>query len=83
MSWEIVWSEAALDDMARLDKKLRQRVNKAIERFAETGYGDVKKLQGLPGYRLRVGDWRVRFARDDEAGRLTIERVLPRSSAYR
>jgi len=83
MSWEIAWSEAAINDMMHLDRKLRQRVNKAIERLAETGYGDVKMLQGLSGYRLRVGNWRVRFARNNEARRVTIERVLPRSSAYR
>jgi hypothetical protein len=32
-----------------------------LNRFAETGAGDVKKLTGRPGARLRVGDYRVVF----------------------
>lgn len=34
---------------------------------------NVKKLVGRPGYRLRVGDWRVLFTLDD--GKLIV-RVL-------
>ena len=38
----------------------QQRVVPALERFAATGYGDMKRLQGRVGeFRLRVGKWRV------------------------
>ena len=41
----------------KLDVKPRQRILEALERFAATGIGDVKRLQGLdpPEWRLRVG----------------------------
>jgi mRNA interferase RelE/StbE len=29
--------------------------------FARTGQGDVKRLKGRAGARLRVGDWRIIF----------------------
>jgi mRNA interferase RelE/StbE len=45
-----------------LESTIRARVLKAVARYAETGTGDVKHLQGQPGYRLRVSDYRVRFA---------------------
>jgi len=34
-------------------------------RYVETGYGDITRLEAYdpPEYRLRVGDWRVRFYR--------------------
>lgn len=32
---------------------------------------------------LRVGDWRVRFAHDDERRYLDVLRVSPRGKAYR
>jgi mRNA interferase RelE/StbE len=38
---------------------------------------------GLEEWRLRVGDWRVRFDRDDEARVIVVLRVLPRGRAYR
>jgi mRNA-degrading endonuclease RelE of RelBE toxin-antitoxin system len=57
----------------------------AVEHFARTGEGDVVRLVDVapPEYRLRVGDWRVRFARDDEHRLLHVLRVLPRGKAYR
>jgi mRNA interferase RelE/StbE len=74
---------SALADMAILDKSIAARIKKAIERFAQTGSGNVKKLQGIdpPEYRLRVGDWRVRFDQPQE--RMRILRVRNRREAYR
>lgn len=55
---EVEWTETALEDMAALDKGIARRVKQAVERFADTGAGNVKRLQGIdpPEYRLRVGD---------------------------
>jgi mRNA-degrading endonuclease RelE of RelBE toxin-antitoxin system len=80
---EIEWSEASLEDMTALDKGIRRRIKTAVERFAETGAGNVKKLKGIdpPEYRLRVGDYRARFEREEEIMR--ILRVRNRREAYR
>lgn len=46
---------------SKYDKKLQQRLSKAIDKLPN---GNVKKLQGKrtpPLYRLRVGDYRVIF----------------------
>ena len=37
----------------------------------------------LTGYRLRVGDWRVSFERDTDAGTITLRRIRHRREAYR
>lgn len=60
---ETEWTDTALDDMAALDKHIARRVKQAVERFADTGAGNVTRLQSIdpPEYRLRVGDHRVRF----------------------
>ncbi len=80
---EVEWTETALDDMAGLDKGIARRVKQSVERFAETGAGNVKRLQGIdpPEFRLRVGDYRVRFQQDDDTMR--ILRVRNRREAYR
>jgi mRNA-degrading endonuclease RelE of RelBE toxin-antitoxin system len=80
---EIEWTETALEDMAALDKGIARRIKQAVERFADTGAGSVKKLQGIdpPEYRLRVGDYRVRFHLEDETVR--VLRVRNRREAYR
>jgi mRNA-degrading endonuclease RelE of RelBE toxin-antitoxin system len=80
---EIEWTEAALEDMAALDKGNARRAKQAVERFAETGAGNVKRLHGIdpPEYRLRVGDYRVRFHLHDET--VQVLRVRNRKQAYR
>jgi mRNA interferase RelE/StbE len=69
--------------MAALDKGLARRVKQAVERFADSGAGDVKKLQGIQPaeYRLRVGDYRVRF--NLEGDTIRVLRVRNRREAYR
>jgi mRNA interferase RelE/StbE len=78
---EIEWTEKALEDMAALDKGVARWVKQAVERFADTGAGNVKRLQGIepPEYRLRVGDYRVRFHLDA----VLVVRVRNRREAYR
>lgn len=44
---------------------------------------DIKPLQGQPYYRLRIGDWRVIFDRDDEVKIISIEKIKPRGGAYK
>ena len=44
---------------------------------------DVKRLQGEPYYRFRIGDWRVIFDRRDAVKIIAIERIKPRGGAYK
>jgi mRNA interferase RelE/StbE len=43
---------------------------------------NVKALAGRPGFRLRVGDWRVIYQLDHGLRVLAVERVGPRGSVY-
>lgn len=80
---KIVWSEPARADVRRLDRETAMRVLTALHRFAKTGSGDVKRLKGQgEEFRLRVGDWRVRFTQEPE-DTLRIHSVRHRSVAYR
>ena len=80
---EIEWAGAALEDLAALDKGVARRVKQTVERFAVSGAGNVKRLQGIdpPEYRLRVGDYRVRFHLEGET--IQVLRVRNRREAYR
>ena len=47
----------------------QKRIVKKLQAVAAHPYGahqNVTKLQGRDGYRLRVGDWRVIYALEDE-----------------
>ena len=91
--WRYEVTGQAERDLRQLDEAVRQRVQRALDRFvAKPGpgpmrdpeRGDVRRLRGAPEeYRLRVGDWRVRFTRDSATQAMTVLRVLPRGRAYR
>ena len=85
MTWSVLWTRPALHDLRRLDRQVQERVRAAVRRLAETERGDVTRLtgEGPPQWRLRVGDWRVRFRFDYETNILWVQRVLPRGRAYR
>lgn len=83
MTRRIDWSKAAVKDVRRLNRATANRIVKAVERFAETGQGDIQSLKGPYSglWRLRVGNWRVHFTAEDET--LCVLRVLPRGEAYK
>jgi mRNA interferase RelE/StbE len=58
-----IWSSSARAELRRIDRDTAMRILTTLTRFAETGEGDVKSLEGkfTGTHRLRVGDWRVRF----------------------
>ena len=64
---------------------MAQRAVAAVERLAATEQGDVTRLQGVepPEWRLRVGDWRVRFRYDYPRRTIEVLQVPPRGRAYR
>ncbi|PYU01262.1 MAG: plasmid stabilization protein [Acidobacteria bacterium] len=78
----IVWTEPAKADIRRLDKPTAMRILAALHRFADSGEGDVKALQGREELRLRIGDYRLFFV-CPAADTIEIRRVLHRREAYR
>jgi len=79
----IAWTEQAKADVRAFDKLTAMRILSALHRFAESGTGDVKALQGdVEELRLRVGDYRLFFVlTGDEV--IEVRRVRHRREAYR
>lgn len=44
---------------------------------------DIKRLHGLSHYRLRIGNWRIIYNRDDEIKIIAVEKIKPRGGAYK
>ena len=60
----VSFTTAAARQWIKLPGTVRQRINDKLETFARTGAGDVKRLKGQAGCRLRIGDYRVIFIED-------------------
>ena len=44
---------------------------------------DIKRLSAVPLHRLRVGDWRIIYDRQDAVQIIAIEKIKPRGDAYK
>lgn len=60
----IVFTAAAARDFDALPDEARAQVGDGLIVYATTGRGDVKRLSGRDGFRLRIGRWRVLFDED-------------------
>jgi mRNA interferase RelE/StbE len=80
---KIVWKDQAKAQLRAIDKDTALRILHALAHFAATGEGDVKRLQDIepPEFRLRVGDYRLRF--HDRGDTLYVTAVRNRREAYR
>lgn len=60
----IVLTNRAARELDALPRDARAGVEDGLHAYAMTGRGDVKRLQGRDGFRLRIGRYRVIFAED-------------------
>jgi mRNA interferase RelE/StbE len=58
---KITFTAAAARQWLKLSPDVRRRLDIKLWAFAQTRQGDIKRLKGRAGARLRVGDWRVVF----------------------
>jgi len=76
----IAYTGIAARQRAKLDAKVRARIDAKLDAYARSGQGDLKRLTGRDGARLRVGDWRVIFY--EEGGTIVVAAVGHRREIY-
>lgn len=71
--------------LLRMPKKIAGQIREELDRLASDPYGKhnkVTKLQNRPGYRLRVGDWRVIYELKSENPVILVLKIGPRGGIY-
>jgi hypothetical protein len=83
MKLHFIWAPGVPAALRKIERDTAIRILLALTRYAETGEGDVKALDGkfAGAHRLRVGDWRVRFRRL-RGGAIYVIAVKNRGRAY-
>lgn len=76
---QVTFTNTAAKALRKMPKKDSLAIVDKLEVYAETGRGDVKKLKGRDGYRLRHGNWRAIF---EIKGDLLVLTVAHRSNVY-
>lgn len=86
MSYTLYIKRQAEKKLKTLGRPDRFRIVEKIEQLANNPDNpelDTKKLEGEPYYRLRVGDWRIIYDRQDDLKIIAIEKLKPRGDAYK
>ncbi|MBS3969257.1 MAG: type II toxin-antitoxin system RelE/ParE family toxin [Clostridia bacterium] len=78
-NYKINISKNALRFIDKQDIQQRKRILTAIYGLPE---GDVKKLKGYEYYRLRVGDFRVIFTKNDKELLILVIDIRNRGQTY-
>ena len=87
--WEIELTSVAERSLRKLtrDRQLLRRIDDAIRFLAEDPKpSGCKKLIGTKYdnlYRIRVGDWRISYAIEEQEILILILEISPRDRAYR
>lgn len=86
MSYTVIIKRPARQKLKTLSSVDRLRITDKIKQLGmnpDDPKLDVKRLQGQPFYRLRVGQWRVIYDRQEVVKIISIEKVKPRGDAYK
>ena len=85
MPWSIRVTRRAARDLTTINIRDAEAIRDALRRLPdEFQLADVKKLGGRRDeWRLRIGRWRAVLELNNDAGIITVLRVLPRDRAYR
>lgn len=84
MTYRLVIKPSAGKELERLDDQMLRRVDAAILKLKENPHQrGMKKLTGVPLYRIRVGSYRVVYEIDDVRKEVTVVTVGHRRDVYR
>lgn len=84
--YKLEFSKSAVKTLRRMPRNDAARMRAKLNELVKDPYApnnNVAKLQNRPGYRLRVGDWRVISHIDDETIVVLIVKIGPRGEVYR
>jgi len=81
MEWTVVLAGPVRKALDRIPKADKKRILAALEQMRQNPFhGDIRKLEGLPGFRRRVGNWRIFFEVIPEQRHVVIAAIERRTS---
>jgi mRNA interferase RelE/StbE len=83
--FSIEYSKAARKALKTMPRNTAGLIMEKIEALAGDPFApnnNVRRLTNHPGYRLRVGDWRVAYLVHEQALLIAVVRIAPRGEVY-
>lgn len=84
--YNIAFSKQASKTLLKMPRNVAVLIREKLEHIAEDPYApqaNVTRLQNRPGFRLRVGDWRVIYDLRTDQLMILVLKIAPRGEVYR
>ena len=83
MTYQLLYTQSAFDDIKKLDTIVKKRIKKKIEEYSSNPKQYAKKLvnAAIGSYRWRIGNYRIVF--DIDINKIVILRVGHRKEIYK
>jgi mRNA interferase RelE/StbE len=82
----IVFTKQADRTLRKMSRNTARLIREKLDQLAQDPYArnpNLTRLQGRPGYRLRVGDWRIIYEIENDRLVILVLKIAPRGGAYR
>jgi mRNA interferase RelE/StbE len=83
MTYKIIFTDKSLRQLKKLEKDEQDRIIRALERIRIRPEVHITKLVGDPGYRLRVGDYRIILDMEKRKLFILILKIGHRKNSYK
>jgi mRNA interferase RelE/StbE len=84
--YKIAYTTQAAKSLLKMPRNSANLIREKLAQIANDPFASIpnaKKLQGRPGYRLRVGDWRVIYEINKDQVVIIVVKIAPRGEVYR
>ena len=84
--YKIIFTTQAAKSLLKMPRNNANLIREKLAQVAIDPFASIpnaKKLQGRPGYRLRVGDWRVIYEINKDEIVIIVMKIAPRNEVYR
>jgi len=82
MTYSVIFSDKARKQIKKLERDVQERIISALERIRIRPGAYVTKLVGDPGYKLRVGDYRIIMDIDNKELQILVLKAGHRKNIY-
>jgi len=82
MTYDVILSDKALRQLKKMEKNVQERIIAVLERIRIRPEQYVTKLVGDPGYKMRVGDYRIIMDIDNKKLQILVLKVGHRKNVY-
>jgi mRNA interferase RelE/StbE len=80
--YNVIFEKRALESLNKLEKQIKQRIWDKIQECKVNPFRFIRHLEEMPGFKLRVGDYRVIIDVNNSTETLIILKIGHRKNIY-